>query len=100
MPTGTCTGRAGVETFMPRIRPSVEPRATQRTRLPPRCCCTSPVRLDLDALVFAIDLDGVVDFGQVPFLEFDVERRADDLHDLANFLAVGYGGNHWKAPNS
>ena len=30
-------------TSTPRFRPSVEPRATARTRPPPRCCCTSPV---------------------------------------------------------
>ncbi len=56
--------------------------------------------LELDALVFLLDLEGVIDFGKMPLLELGVKRRADDLHDLAGFLAVGYGGNHWKAPNS
>ena len=46
---------------MPRTRPSVVPRATQRTRLPPRCCCTSPVRWILTPLWSRVDLDGVVD---------------------------------------
>ena len=32
-------------TSMPRTMPSVEPSATHRTRLPPRCCWTSPVTL-------------------------------------------------------
>ena len=27
-------------------------------------------------------------------VELDVERRADDLDDAADFLAVRYGGNH------
>ena len=35
---------AGVDHFLPRTMPSVLPRATQRTRPPPKCCCTSPVR--------------------------------------------------------
>ena len=72
-------------TFMPRTRPSVEPRATQRTRLPPRCCCTSPVRWMRDALVLGVDLAGVVDLGQMAFVELGVERRADDLDDAAEF---------------
>ena len=33
--------------------------------------------------------EGVVDLGQVPFLELGVERRADDLHDLADLLPFG-----------
>ena len=65
------------------------PRATHRTRLPPRCCCTSPVRLMLDAaLGLGLDLEGVVDLRQVPLLELHVERGADDLDDLAGLLAV------------
>lgn len=50
LPTGTCTGAPVSVTFMPRTSPSVEPRATARTRLPPRCCCTSPVRRMLTSL--------------------------------------------------
>ena len=44
--------RAGVDAVLPRTMPSVLPRATQRTRPPPRCCCTSPARSTLHALVF------------------------------------------------
>ena len=50
LPTGTLTGSPVSSTGMPRTRPSVEPRATQRTRLPPRCCCTSPVKWILNPL--------------------------------------------------
>ena len=50
LPTGTLTGPPVSITGIPRTRPSVEPRATHRTRLPPRCCCTSPVRLILTPL--------------------------------------------------
>jgi hypothetical protein len=32
----------------------------------------------------SVDLDGVVQLGQVAGLELDVEHRADDLHDLAD----------------
>ena len=32
---------------------------------------------------------GVVDFGQMAFLELDVEGRADDLHDLAGMWSLG-----------
>ena len=51
LPTGTVTGAPVSTHSLPRTRPSVLPRATQRTRPPPRCCCTSPVRLIFDALV-------------------------------------------------
>ena len=53
-------------------------------------------QVDRHALEVGIDLHGVVDFRQVPFLELGVERRADDLDDLARLgsLAVGGGGNH------
>ena len=44
IPTGTQTGEPVSITGMPRTRPSVLPSATARTRPPPRCCCTSPVR--------------------------------------------------------
>ena len=54
LPTGTVTGPPVSTHSMPRTRPSVLPRATQRTRLPPRCCCTSPVEVDVDALVSGV----------------------------------------------
>ena len=71
---------------MPRTMPSVLPRATQRTRPPPRCCCTSPVRFDLDALLLAADLHGIVDGRQLIFGEFGVEGGADDLGDAADVM--------------
>ena len=37
-PTGIVTGAPVSITFMPRTKPSVEPKATQRIRFPPRCC--------------------------------------------------------------
>ena len=55
LPTGTVTGAPVSTTSMPRTRPSVEPSATQRTRLPPRCCCTSPTRWSLTPFVLRID---------------------------------------------
>ena len=50
LPTGTVTGAPVSTHSMPRTMPSVLPRATQRTRPPPRCCCTSPVRFILTPL--------------------------------------------------
>ena len=41
---------------------------------------------DVDALVIAVNLDGVVDFRQVAFVELGVEGRADDLHNAAGFV--------------
>ena len=52
-------------------------------------------QVDVHALVFGVDLEGVVDFGQMAFLELGVEGRADDLHDAAEcagrWFAVGHG---------
>ena len=79
LPTGTLTGPPVSITGMPRTRPSVEPRATQRTRLPPRCCCTSPVKSILIPLTSLSTCQGVVDVGQMPFVELGVEGRADHL---------------------
>ena len=84
LPTGTVTGPPVSTHSWPRTRPSVLPRATQRTRPPPRCCCTSPVRLILTPLCSDDDLHGVVDRRQVLLGELDVERRADDLRDAAD----------------
>ena len=39
--------------------------------------------VDLHALVLGLDLHGVVDRRQVAFVELGVERRADDLRDVA-----------------
>ncbi len=46
-------------------------------------------QVELDALVLGVDLDGVVDRRQVAFGELDVERRADDLRDVADVLGRG-----------
>ena len=88
LPTGTFTGSPVSTQSWPRTRPSVLPRATQRTRPPPRCCCTSPVRLIFTPLCSDDDLHGVVDRRQVVFVELDVERRADDLRDAADVLVL------------
>ncbi len=45
--------------------------------------------VDLDPLVLAVDLDGVVDRRQMGFGEFDVERRADHLGYVANAFRGG-----------
>ena len=49
-PTGTVTGAPVSITVIPRARPSVLPKATQRTREPPSCCWTSPVSLTFTPL--------------------------------------------------
>ena len=40
-PTGTVIGTPVSVTLMPRLSPSVEDMATERTQFSPRCCCTS-----------------------------------------------------------
>ena len=50
LPTGTFTGAPVSMQSWPRTMPSVLPKATQRTRPPPKCCCTSPVRLTFTPL--------------------------------------------------
>src|SRR5439155_24115925 len=54
-------------------------------------------QVDRDALVVGVDLHRVVDFRQVPFLELGVERRADDLHDLAGLGCLAVGGGDRKS---
>ncbi len=39
--------------------------------------------------VVTLDLEGVIDLGQVAFLELGVEGRADNLDDLADMRSVG-----------
>ena len=56
-------------------------------------------QMDRDALVVGVDAEGVVDLRQMAFVELGVERRADDLHDMAGVLAVAVvigSGNHGK----
>ena len=76
-------------TSMPRTTPSVDDIATARTWLRPMCCCTSTTTLmPRRASVVAVDLERVVELGQVLGLELDVEHGADDLDDLADVRLV------------
>jgi hypothetical protein len=54
--------------------------------------------VDALALVLGVDLDGVVNLGQVIFLELGVKGRADNLYDLADLLR-GRGG-HIATPDA
>ena len=85
-PTGIEIGAPVSTAFMPRCMPSVGFIATVRTRFSPRCCSTSHDDVDLSALALADDPDGVVDRGQLPAREFDVDDGPDDLDDLADLL--------------
>ena len=71
----------------PRCRPSVEPRATARTRPPPRCWATSHHSVSLIVSPSTVrstsTVQGVVDRRQLVLGELRVEGRADDLGDLA-----------------
>ena len=87
-PTGTCTGEPVSRISAPRLRPSVEPSETARTRPPPRCWATSHQGL-LERLAqhgaLDVDLERVVQgHGSCASRELRVERRADDLSDLSN----------------
>ena len=86
-------------TSTPRRRPSVGPMATARTTLLPRCCWTSRTSLPppcstplhrrgcrrvgppppVLTVAAQVDLEGVVDLGQVLGRELHVDHRADDL---------------------
>ena len=59
--------------------PSVESSATARTRLPPRCCCTSLTSRVFFPPISRIDHEGVADLGEMPLVELRVEDRSDDL---------------------
>ena len=86
-PTGIVIGTPVSIASMPRCMPSVGFIATVRTRFSPRCCSTSTMTsIGLAVPAFGLDADGVVDLGQVAAFEFDVDHRADDLDDLADFL--------------
>ena len=64
LPTGTEIGPPVAVTFMPRRRPSEEPRAMQRTTPSPSCCSTSKVRssCSTSGLLRVLDQqEGVVD---------------------------------------
>ena len=45
-------------------------------------------QMDRRGLLILIDAQGVIDLGQVAFFKLGVERRADDLHDLAGVVSV------------
>ena len=80
LPTGTVIERPGVDDLRSRAgMPSVESRATARTLLPPRCCCTSLTRRVFFPPISAVDQEGVADLGKMPLLELRVEDRSDDL---------------------
>ena len=74
---------------MPRRMPSVGFIATVRTRFSPRCCSTSQTTSMVSPPApLVVISDRVVDRRQVPARELDVDDRADDLDDLADFLCV------------
>ena len=57
-------------------------------------------QVDLDALLLGVDLHGVVDRRQVAFGELDVERRTDDLRDVADVavaVAVDMGSRRLES---
>lgn len=57
--TGTEIGAPVSIAFVPRIRPSVELMATQRTTPSPKCCITSAVSPDRYLAAFIFDMNGV-----------------------------------------
>ena len=86
-PTGTVIGPPVSTTSMPRTTASVDDIATARTWLRPMCCCTSTTtRIVVAVRRRAGDLERVVQLGQMPRLELDVEHRPDDLNDLADIV--------------
>ena len=52
-------------------------------------------QIELDSLLIALDLDGVVNRRQLIFGKLDVESRADDLADAAYVLFLGGFGWRW-----
>ena len=94
-PTGTEIGPPVSRTAVPRARPSVVVIATERTQLLPRCCWTSHVER---RLALALDLDRVVDRGQLAGRELDVDDRSGDLDHPAG--SGGGGGRHWFGASS
>ncbi len=68
--------------------PSVGFIATARTRFSPRCCSTSAMTSIASRPSFAgaVNVQRVVDRGQVSGLELDVDDRPDDLDDAADLL--------------
>ncbi len=93
LPTGTVTGAPVSTHSAPRINPSVLPRATQRTRPPPRCCCTSPVSSRRTPLCALEIFNRVVDRRQSVLGVFHVERGADHLGNAADIGSLGSAGS-------
>ena len=113
-PTGTDSPRPRFRTGVPRCRPSVALRHTQRTRPSPICCATSAVTVTLRAFEVEVHLDGHVDLGQARGAGTRRRRPARDgdhspfgavtvvaggglgecgCHDvLASYSALGVGG--------
>ena len=86
-PTGIVIGDAGVDRFHAALH------AVGRLHRDRSHAVLAQVLLDLDddvdrlaAFAVRLDADGVVDLGQVAAFELDVDDRADDLDDLADFL--------------
>ena len=48
--------------------------------------------------VLSDHLHGIVNCGQFIFVKFDVERRADDLRDVANVFSVRNGCHFFGSP--
>ena len=105
-PTGTVIGPPVSVASRPRDRPSVVDMATVRTQLLPRCCCTSTTSVSSRALtelfpafgrlaavaigrgraarrLGTLDLERVVDGGQVARRELDVDHGSRDLDHLS-----------------
>ena len=50
-------------------------------------------QVNLDALLLGVDREGVENLGQMPFFEFDVERRTDHLGNLSGRGRGGHEGS-------
>ena len=73
---------------MPRTMPSVGFIETQRATDSPSCWATSAMTSIFSPVVFPSSwiVDGVVDRGELPFRELDVEHRPDDRDDFSDVL--------------
>src|SRR5579871_6190892 len=80
---------------------------TNQTVRRPQCDAANTIAAELllhfagqmygDAFVIGVDSQGVVNLRQMALRELGVEGRANDLHDLADMLAIAEvlsGGNH------
>ena len=88
LPTGTVHRRAGVDDVHAADQAVGRAEGDAADAVAAEVLLHLAGQVDRDALVLGVDRQGVVDLGQVPFVELGVERRADDLDDLADVLAV------------